>query len=116
MMALNWEDTFKVLREKSTMAGLVGLGVAIAAAFGHKVDSGQEAAITELVLAIISVIAIATRPREPSRYSKPDTWHDRRGDDVRDDRGGPGLDSEFIGVGDIREQETDPSKATGERN
>lgn len=115
-MALSWEDTFKVLREKSTMAGLVGLGVAIAAAFGYQIDPGQEAAVTEVVLAIISVVAIATRQKEPPRYDKPETWHDRRGDDVRDDRGDRGSYSGPFGPGDLREQETDQSKATGAGN
>lgn len=63
-MRLSREQTFAVLREKSTVAGLTGLGVAIAMALGHEVAPGQEVVITELVLAIISVVAIATRPEK----------------------------------------------------
>lgn len=117
-MALNWEQTFRVLREKSTMAGLVGLGVAIAATFGVDVEPNQELILTEVVLAIISVVAIATRPRDAPRHGHPETWHDRKGDNiVRDDRSSHSAVSGPVGNGRVREQheEEEPGTETADR-
>lgn len=112
---LNWEQTFTVLREKSTLAGLVGLAVAVAAAFGVHVAPGQEALITEIVLAIISMVAIFTRPRPPSRYNHPETWHDRSSDD-RDVYSDSNPDRRIIGDGRAGEASRNQDKAAGEGN
>ena len=74
---------FDILREKSTIAGIAGLGVVIAAALGHDIDT---ALMTEIVLAIISVIAIITRPEGSARGSHHRDNRGRAGVDVGSDK------------------------------
>ena len=52
----------EVLRERSTLAGLAGVTVALLGLFGV---SANEALVTEIILIIISIVAIATRPEKP---------------------------------------------------
>lgn len=85
---------FSILREKSTIAGIAGLGVVIAAALGHDIDT---ALMTEIVLAIISVVAIITRPEGSAR-----------GSHHRDSSGGAGVD---VGVGKISGSEVSKTEA-----
>lgn len=113
----NWEQTFQILREKSTLAGLTGLGVAIAAMFGHQVSPEDHLVITEMALTIISIVAIATRPRDKPRYDRPDEWHDRASDNiVRDDRSSHSPVSGPSGGGEVRPEPAPKSKEAGEGN
>lgn len=66
-----WNRVFSILKEKSTITGLVGLAVLIANQLGYvEVD---ETMLGEVVLAVVSIVAIATRPQPPRHRQPPIT-------------------------------------------
>jgi len=67
MDQIKHETVFRILREKSTLAGLTGLGVILLGHFGLDLPPDEQASINELVLMLISITAIITRPR-PKHY------------------------------------------------
>jgi hypothetical protein len=70
------EAVFAVLREKSTLAGIAGLVVVLAGVMGHDLD---QTLVSEIMLALISIIAIATRPQHGNhRGDNRNDSHDLR--------------------------------------
>ncbi len=55
-------EVFDVLRERSTIAGIAGAVVALLGLFGIHTS---EYVVTELILLVISIVAIMTRPEKP---------------------------------------------------
>lgn len=69
-----------ILRQKSTIAGLVGLVTAIFAMFGGQMTPEMAANVSQVLLALISIIAIAVQPKPAGGKYGP---HDfREGDTV----------------------------------
>ena len=86
-----WHKILTVLKQRSTMVGLVGLVGGIVAAFGHVMTPEQSASITSALLAIVSVVAIATQPKpaggkyRQEDYAPGDTYSDDSGQTKRFD-------------------------------
>ena len=80
-----WHQILTILKQKSTIAGLVGLVGALYAAFGHVLTPEQSAGISSALLAFVSVVAIAVQPKpkggrySPKEYRSGDTYIDDSG-------------------------------------
>lgn len=74
-----------ILKQRSTIAGLLGLITAIYAMFGGQLSPEQSAQISQVLLALVSVVAIVVQPKPAGGKYKPQDF--KQGDQVTQEDG-----------------------------
>ena len=71
---MDWHAILSVLKQKSTIAGLVGIIGAVYAYFGTEFSAEQAGNVTAILLAVISVVAIVVQPRPTGGHYNPNDY------------------------------------------
>ena len=77
---MNWKAILKVLSQRSTITGIIGLVAALVSSFGVAISPEIRANLAEVALAIVSIVAIVMpeKPKggqyHPDDYKEGDTW------------------------------------------